>query len=183
VKKREGNGRLSRPTTKKSNVRIRLSRLKPNQRETYRRALDTVKLLREHRRYSLARAAQESGTSAPTVRRYAGSALAKRRGRYGAKPTDRLPRGLIFYDSEDELTLRTRSSRQASEIARYHNAVKAYVIHGDDTALREFEGKSIRVNGVDHPYVTDRRVLRKLERAGVLRFLDIYQEKFDDDGT
>jgi hypothetical protein len=94
--------------------------------------------------------------------------------KYQVKPSDRLRRELTFYDSKGKTTLVTHSSRQATQIATYHNAVKAYLIFGDDTALRAFDGKSITVHGIRYPFLTDRRVLSRLARAGELNFLEIY---------
>jgi hypothetical protein len=91
-------------------------------------------------------------------------------------PSDRLRRDLNFYDSKGKFTLTTHSSRQASKIAKYHNAVRSYIVYGDDSALKPFEGKAITVHGKPYAFVTDRRVLNRLGRAGELHFLDIYGE-------
>jgi|HubBroStandDraft_4_1064222.scaffolds.fasta_scaffold536761_1 hypothetical protein len=144
--------------------------------EVYRRVLDALHFKREHPRISLAKAAAAAGTTPRTVTRYAKGAIYKRGARLRVKSSDRLHRDLIFYDSKGPFTLTTRSSRQASEIAKYHNAVRAYVIYGDDSALQNFDGKSITVHGKPYRFVTDRRTLNRFARAGELRFLDIYKD-------
>lgn len=154
--------------------RLRVSKLRTSQKETYRKALDAIQLMRSGQTKTLTAAAREAGTTSPTVRRYAGSAFAMRGSKYRVKPSDRLRRELAFYNSKGKTTLVTHSSRQATQIATYHNAVKAYLIFGDDTALRGFDGKSITVHGTRHPFLTDRRVLSRLARAGELNFLEIY---------
>jgi hypothetical protein len=154
--------------------RVNLGVLRPSQAETYRRVLDALKVKREHPKYSLRRAAREAATSVSTIRRYASNVLTKSAGRYTVKTSDRLRRDLAFYDSRGQFTLTTHSSRQASTIAKYHNAVRAYLIYGDDSALSEFEGQSITVHGKPYPFLTDRRSLNRLARAGELHFLDIY---------
>jgi hypothetical protein len=169
-----GVNRRRGPSGSKSSSRINFGRLSARQLDHYRSALDALKLKRENPNISLTKAAKESGTTAPTVRRYVGSALIKHRGRYGARPSDRLRRDLVFYDSKGKFTLTTHSSRQSSTIAKYHNAVRAYIVYGDDSALKLFEGKAITVHGKPYAFMTDRRTLNRLARAGELHFLDIY---------
>lgn len=165
---------MSRQSKSPKSRQIRVSALTTSQEIRYRNSLDAIKLLRDGRARSLTRAARESSTTAATVRRYAGSALSLRGSKYRVKPSDRLRRELTFYDSKGRTTLVTHSSRQATQIAIYHNAVKAYLVFGDDSALRAFDGKSITVHGKSYPFLTDRRVLSRLERAGELNFLEIY---------
>jgi hypothetical protein len=143
------------------------------QQEVRRRSLDAVKFMRE-RGYSLRRAAREAGTTSGSVLRYGKSAIVKRGRQYKARSSDRLRRDLVFYNRKGQYILTTHSSRQASQIGKYHNAIRAYLVHGDDSALREFEGKSIVVHGKAYPFVTDRRVVNRLARAGELQFLDLY---------
>ncbi len=158
--------------TKRSS--LRLSKLTGSQRNAYHRALEAIHLVRTGQRRSLTGAAREAGTTSRTVAHYAGGALSRRGSRYKVKGSDRLRRELTFYDSSGKLALVTHSSRQATAIAKYHNAIKAYLIYGDDSALSEFDGKSIVVHGKPYPFLTDRRVLNRLARAGELNFLEIY---------
>jgi hypothetical protein len=154
--------------------RIRLTALSSSQEMRYRSSLDAIKLIREGNAKSLTQAARESGTTVPTVLRYARSAIVRQRGRYGVRPSDRLRRELVFYTPTGRTTLVTHSSRQATEIAKYHNAVKAFVSHGDFGALQEFRNKSIVVHGKRQEFLTDTRVLNRLARAGELSVLEIY---------
>jgi hypothetical protein len=145
----------------------------PSQHETYRRSLDAVHPMREGK--SLARASREAGVSPSSVLKHASLAIERRGGRYVARRADRLPRELLFYDAKGRIKLLTRSSKTASDIGRYHNAVRKYLVEGNDSGLRDFEGKAIVVEGGRLPFITDRRTLNRLARAGELNFLEIYQ--------
>lgn len=68
-----------------------------------------------------------------------------------------------------------RSSRQASEIGRYWNAVHTYLATGDTSALRRFRGvRVIDRNGEHVPLLTDLDDLDRLGNARVLSFESIY---------
>jgi hypothetical protein len=154
--------------------RIILPDVSPTESSKYRAGLDVVGLMRRHPRYSLTSASDEVGVDPRTVRRHVGSALEKHGNRYRVKRWDRLTRELDLLDERGRFTVVTRSSNQASTIGTYHNAVRAYVIRGDDSALRLFDGKSIRIDGKDYPFLTDRKTLDRLARAGELKTNDIY---------
>jgi hypothetical protein len=130
--------------------------------------------MRGHPEYSLKAASFEAGTSPRSMQRHAPAAFVKIGSLVKARPSDRLRRDLAFYNTKGKFTLVTHSSRQATQIATYHNAVKAYLLFGDDSALAEFDGKTITVHSKSYPFLTDRRVLSRFARAGELNFLDIY---------
>ena len=106
--------------------------------------------------------------------RYGGSALRKPHGRYLARSSDRLPRDLYLYESSGKFTGTTRSSKAASLIGKYHNAVHNYVAYGDAAALDLFEGQSVILSGKRYYFLTNHTLLNKLARAGDLHVLDIY---------
>ena len=68
-----------------------------------------------------------------------------------------------------------QGNRRATALARYWNAVDSYLKTGDMTALQPFRGKAVRVGRRSYPFVTDRRTLERLARAGEVRFEDIYE--------
>ncbi len=155
--------------------RLVLSALNPTQEEQYRDALSVVGRLRGDMRLSLSAVSRDVGIDPRTVRRYAGSALKKRGHKYVARGFDRLPRKLKFFSDEQGYTeVVTRSTKAASRIARYQNALKAYAQYGDESLLREFEGKCITINSKRYHFLTDRRRLNSLIRAGDLHVEDIY---------
>ena len=73
-----------------------------------------------------------------------------------------------------EVVVGTTSSRTASRIADYNNALRTYLTTGDPSGLKRFEGKSIRKDGKMHEFATDRRTINSQARAGGIHFVDIY---------
>jgi hypothetical protein len=151
-----------------------LARLRPAAQEAYARAVDALALMRREG-MSLAQAATRAGTTPNTVRRYAGTAIRKdSRGRYVAKPSDRLFRRMRFLTPRGRITLDVTNSRTASRIARYFAAVDRYLKTGKTDALREFRGKAIRVGKVGYPFLTSPRTLDRLASAGEIAFEELY---------
>jgi len=142
--------------------------------DAYYRALDALALSRRNPKFSLTKAAKSSGTTVKTVRKYADSAIETRGGRFYVKPSDRLPRRMRILTPHGEVPVRTTSSRTASRIADYNNAVRTYVVTGDPTGLKRFEGNAVRSGGEIHAFAADRRTVDRHVRAGGVHFVDIY---------
>jgi hypothetical protein len=155
----------------------KIRHLKPRAKgdpEAYRRALDAIGFKRRFPAVPLSKAAKSSGTTLKTIRKYAGPALLVRSGRLDVTPSDRLPRRMRMLTPQGEVAVSTTSSRTASRISRYNNAVRDFYATGDTTALKPFRGKGVRSGGARYEFVTDPRVLNRLGRAGAVHFLDIY---------
>jgi hypothetical protein len=142
--------------------------------DAYRRVLDALSLKRRKKYLSLSAATRETGTTLKTFRRYAGAVLDVRSGRLDVAPTDRLPRPMRVLTPRGEVTIHTRSSRTASRISRYNNALREYLASGDATVLKRFDGKAVRSGGQRYEFVTDSETIRRLTRAGAVHFLDVY---------
>jgi hypothetical protein len=125
---------------------------------------------------SLQKAAQKSGISPRTVKRWAGSALQKRsNGKWVAKKRDTLLRLLKVPASDGTREIAVRGSGQATTLAEYWNAVHRYLQTGNESRLKKFRGKKIKdANGVEIELPTNRRVLLRLGGAGVLSFESLY---------
>lgn len=137
------------------------------------RALKAVALMRKG--VSLTRASRRSHTTPDTIRKYAQSALGDLAGgRYCVARSDRLARAMRFVDEAGLLTVHVRSSRVATEIAEYWNAVKRYLYRGYVDQLRRFAGKSFRVKGTVYRYLTDPATLDALGSVGELTPEHIY---------
>lgn len=68
-----------------------------------------------------------------------------------------------------------RSSRDASLVGKYWNAVNRYVARGDSADLHRFEGLRITAAGGEElTLLTDVITLDRLAAAGVLSFESIY---------
>jgi len=121
---------------------------------------------------SLKLAARAERIRPATVLRYAKSALRKSKGDYRVKAYDRMPRRLNVVGRKGMQTVAIRSSRKASQIARYMNAVKKFVRTNSQTDLRKFRGK--KVPGTTHKFVVSPATLKKLADAGVLEIDKLY---------
>jgi len=141
------------------------------QAETRERALATVSLMRrENLPLSLAVKAEQIRPS--TVLRYAGSALRKSKGDYRVKPFDRIPRTLNVVGPKGMQPVSVRSSRTATQIAKYMNAVKKFVRTNNRSELKKFQGK--RVPGTAHKFVVSPAKLKRFADAGILEIEKLY---------
>ena len=140
--------------------------------DAYRRALDGISLARRDK-LSASKAAKASGTTVKTMLKYARGAIEMRGGRYAIAPSDRLPRRMRMLTPKGEEIVGTTSSRTASRIAEYNNALRAYLITGNPRELEHFSGKSIRSGGQVYQFATDRRTIDRYVRAGAVHFVDI----------
>ena len=139
-----------------------------------RRVLDAISLKRRNPELSLSKAAKQSGTTLRTVRRYAGPTLYTRSGRLDVRDVDRISRDMRFLTPKGQIVVRVRSSRDASRISRYNNAIRKYVLYHDDRPLKKFVGKSLTIGKSEYPFVTDQTTIIRLLRAGEVHFMDIY---------
>lgn len=139
-----------------------------------RRALDAISLHRRNPDISLSQAARQSGTTLATIKRYASGALANRGGRTVVRENDNIERRMRFLTARGEIAVTARGSREATKIAEYYNAIRAYFVQGDARALRRYAGKTITLDGQTYEFVAEPRVLNRLARAGEVTFMDIY---------
>jgi hypothetical protein len=70
--------------------------------------------------------------------------------------------------------LNVRSSRIASRIADYWNAVKRYARTGLTDHLVQYSDKSIKIGKQHYPFITDLRILDRLANAGEVVSENIY---------
>ncbi len=143
-------------------------------REVQRRAFDFLSLKRRHKMISATEAAKRSGTTLKSVRKYAGAALELKDARWNVRQTDRIPRDMLFLEPKGYISLHVSNSRDATRIAKYHNALRRYLLRRELRELQEYVGKSIRIRGIDYPFLTDPAIINRLVRGGAVNFLDIY---------
>ena len=118
---------------------------------------------------SLTVAARRAGTSPRTIKRYAGSDLGKRGGRWRIA-RDRAYRPMrILTNTGVEVV--DASRREASTVGRYWSAIGRYLQDGDDSELRKL--RSVTVHGYE--LETDLDVIDELAGRGELDFEDIYE--------
>ncbi len=124
---------------------------------------------------SLTSSAKEVGISPQTVLRHVGEVIVKRKGKYVAKSTDRISRGMFIIERGQEISITVNGSRNASIVGAYHNAVKQ-ALEGNTEALKEFEDIVIKDGkGVKHSLETNIKKIRKIEeRKEEPEFFTIY---------
>jgi hypothetical protein len=150
-------------------------RTNSGQSEAYRRALDAIALQRRNPELSLSEAARRSGTTLAGVRQNAGAAVTFRSGRWEATEYDTLPRRMRVLTDRGYISYLTEDSRDATFIADYNNALRAYLTTDSQEALRDFEGMWFEdEDGRKRTLVTDPKTINRLARAGAVYFLDIY---------
>jgi hypothetical protein len=170
VVRRKFKRRQSVPTT----ARQYYSRSRKFQ-ETWDSVAHAISKMRAER-VSLRKASKEFGIDPGIVLQFGRTALRKRRnGKYVAKKTDRLLRILSVLTPKGRSEIAVRDSRQASLLGKYWAAVQKYLQTGDDSALREFQGKRIvDASRRRHSLITDLHQLNTLGSAGVLSFESLY---------
>jgi len=143
--------------------------------ERYERALQVLSRVR--RGESLSHAAREVGVAPDTVLRYAGSAFIRdARGRWAAKPNDRLVRRMRWIDERGLTKVEPANAKEASKLSAYLMAVKDFLQTGDDLALRRFKRMRLRTRQKQSlSFITDLDLLERLGNAGQLEFEDLYQ--------
>lgn len=125
---------------------------------------------------SLHEASRESQIDPRTVIRWSGSALRKTaKGRYAARASDRLLRVLLVPTPTGLNEVAIRDSRQASELAKYSDAVQKYLETGAASELHKFDGQYIiDADGQRVRLLTNLGELDRLGSAGVLSFESLY---------
>jgi hypothetical protein len=124
---------------------------------------------------SLRAAAAQARVSPRTVLKAGRQALRKRGGVYQAIPLDELRRPMRVLTERGLVVLNIRSSRTATTLAMYWNAVDAYLRNGDRRPLVPYVGRSFRAGGFRMPFITDTRLLDRLAHAGQVTFEDLYE--------
>lgn len=143
-------------------------------REARQRALEALNRMRKEG-LSASATADRAGTTLDTVKKYAGHALRQTEdGRWEANPWDRIIRLMKFPTPAGTKALDVRDSRSAEKIARYWAAVRDFLQTGSREALEPFHGETVQVRGTEHAFVTNASVLKRLGRAGEVRFEHIY---------
>ena len=148
----------------------------PRFQNLWDRVVSVISQIRSQRT-SLQQTSREMGISPRTVLRYGRSALKRGgNGRYQATKTDRLLRMLMIPTPGGPREIAVRSSRAASLLGDYWNAVQGYLETGDKSRLAKFQGKSVTdASGAKLPLLTDLNELDRLGSAGVLSFESLYR--------
>lgn len=125
---------------------------------------------------SLSASARQAGVSPERLRRFVTvNELARREGRnWVAQPKRQWRMPMIV--NADVRAVIVPYKTDASEIGRYHNAIKRFIDTGDPDHLDEFDGKRVRdVSGRSYTFETDPNELYRYAGKDEPQFHEIYQ--------
>jgi hypothetical protein len=138
--------------------------------ETQKRVFEALAKMR-HLGFSLNQAAQESGTTAASVRRYAPAALRRSKGgRWVVTKSDRYVRVLSLPGANGPVIVHARGSKEAQFASAYLASVGRWRKTHKPYELAPFHGK--KVGGFE--LITSSRTLRALDDAGLLQLDTLY---------
>ena len=144
-------------------------------KDTWESVLSVISKMRSDK-VSLTQASRDEGISPRAVTKWGKSALRKQKsGKYAAKASDNLLRLIRFPNAQGVGEIAVRSSKQASLLAEYWNAVQLYIDTGNAMRLKQFQGMHVtNASGVNVPLLVDLAELNRLGSAGVLSFESLY---------
>jgi hypothetical protein len=135
---------------------------------------DALRLMRKG--VSQKEAAKQAGVSAETLRRFQKANTTSRREGRRWVIVDTRPVSVVMA-TRGKMRSVTVSHDAASDISRHWIAINHFLETNSPTHLAAFVGKRVRDSkGVFHPFETRPNVLRKLDSAGELSFIDIYRQ-------
>src|ERR1700730_5778122 len=141
----------------------------PNESAARERALYALSLMRRND-LSLTQAAKRAHANPRTVRKYVGDALERKGRRYLPVESDQLPRELAYLGPEGPEWVTVRDSATATLLAEHANAVGRYLNKGDESALKPFEGRTVKIGRRRRPLLTDLATIDRLAIGGGLHY-------------
>ena len=140
--------------TKSPRWKRNLDSLPPRQIIAYENSLEVIRQMRRGK--TITTATKNVGTTIPTVKKYAGSALQKKRNRITVKKNDNLLRKMRMYEDGKEVWVQVKGNRRAKVIGKYHDSVYKRMEQGQEDALDSFKGITVTdMNGKKHILETD----------------------------
>ena len=90
------------------------------------------------------------------------------------KTRDTLLRPMMVLTPDGLKEINIRDSRTATLISRHDQAIKHFLETGDDSQLRKFRNRGVRVGNQRYRFETDPKSLEERARRGELSFESIY---------
>ncbi|WP_407355414.1 hypothetical protein [Methanolobus sp. WCC5] len=151
--------------------------LSPAQRDVRTRAVQALSDVRKGK--SLTTAAKEQGVTVQDALKHLGNAVHKKNGRWVATKTDSIERGRWLYSNGKRVSVVVKSSKDASLISKYLNAVRTALNTGDEASLKPFKNITIQgADGKDYPLETDLDKLYEAnEQIEDSEFIPIYDDR------
>jgi hypothetical protein len=140
---------------------------------TRERALDALAMARRDQ-LTLKGAASRVGLPPEEVLRLTAPGWERRGGSWRPTREDQLRREMTLLTPDGPVSVRTRNSRLATQIARHHNAVRHYVTTGSTRRLAPFSRLQVpRTSGLPYRFATDPADIDRLA-AGAELLYDVY---------
>jgi hypothetical protein len=138
------------------------------ERESQKNALAALSLARREC-LSLSSAAKAEQIKRSSILKWTGSAWKKRGRDWRPEPRDRIHRPPLTVPGTkgQRLPVSVRTSKAASQISRYHIAIKSWLKTENASVLKPFRGKRVPY-GKGLKFVTNPTKLRDLKSAGLL---------------
>lgn len=150
-----------------------LASLTKSQRQARGRVLDALSLIREG--VPINKAVERAGTTRSSLARYGGDAVRREGGRLVISDTDTLPRRMKVVTPDGVRFETLLSGRDARIVGQYSADLKRYLLTGDASLLRKWQGVTVTARGKQVPLASDPADLQDLARAGELDFDDLYE--------
>lgn len=145
------------------------------QAEVHNRALHSLShMRREH--LSLAAACRLEHIKPATFLRHVGSAVRQDKpgGRFYTTKGDRFKRSLQIPTALGPTAIPVYGIKDARKVSEYLNAIGAYLRTGDETKLRRFKGKTLKIRGQKIDLITDPATLTARAEEDALHLDQLY---------
>ncbi len=155
---------------------VKWNNLSSEQKEERKLVLQVLAEMRSGK--FLTRTAKELGVTPYKVKLHLGRTIRKVRRKWRPSKKDNIERSMVINEKGKRSTIIIPSSRTASFIGTYFNAVRNFLQTGDKKVLKPFKNKQIvDSKGKKHKLETrPRRLLDIEERKEDYEFQELYQE-------
>lgn len=138
-----------------------LDLLPSRQITAYENSLEVIRQMRRGK--TITSATKNVGTTIPTVKKYAGTALQKKRNRITVKKNDNLLRKMRIYENGEEVWVQVKGNKHAKVIGRYHGSIEKRMEQKQTDALDSFkEVIVVDMKGKKHVLETDIKKLTEI---------------------
>ncbi len=151
-----------------------LDRLTPKQLAKYDDSLEVLRMMRSGTSFN--KATKTVRISPPTVKKFLGNTLRKRKKRIKAKEHDLLIRKMKIYENGKQISIQIRGIQRAKLIGKYHSVVGQFTDKNDKTALKQFENQILKdIFWKTHRFETEpEKILEILLKQEEREFFEIY---------
>jgi len=123
------------------------------------------------------KATKTVGISPPTVKKFLGNTLTKRKKRVVAKKHDFLIRKMKIYENGKQVSIQVRGIKRSKLIGQYHSAIGQFIEKNNRLALKQFENIILKdIFWKTHRFETNHdKILEILSKQEEREFFTIYE--------